>query len=141
MTPNTPRYGSPREPLFRNHGTKSFILVYNLYWLENVLILTPNDPKNPPSWGHPDFSLFLAEVSGQDLSNELSSVNFGRLSASERHLHWKKHVTKNSQLLPDFKPHPKAKPNPKPNPKSNPDHNPKPLLSLNLRLNLSQNLP
>ena len=44
--------------------------------------------------GFRHFSLFLAEVSGQGASNELFSVKFGSLGASERHLHLKKnHVT------------------------------------------------
>ena len=46
--------------------------------------------------GHMGFrptGLFLAEVSGRDASNELSSVKFGSLGVSEVHLHSiKKHV-------------------------------------------------
>ena len=50
MTPNTPNLGSgdlnwPRKRLFRNHRTKSFILVYNLPWFETLSILTPNTPN------------------------------------------------------------------------------------------------
>ena len=44
--PNSPQFGVrlPRKALFCNHGTKSFVSVYNLSWFEKFCIFIPNDP-------------------------------------------------------------------------------------------------
>ena len=67
LTSNASHLGSdnlrwPRKPLYVNHGTKSFILVYSLSRFENFRILTRNDPKYPQIWGR---------VTSTDLENHV----------------------------------------------------------------------
>ena len=76
--PNYPKFGVewPRELFFRNHATKSFwyIITYMISLSLKILVcwlqITPKIPKV----GTTHFSLFLAEFSGQDASNELDKL-------------------------------------------------------------------
>ena len=83
MIANAPNLGSddlgcPRKPLFLNHGTKSFILVYNLSRFENVCILTPNDPKYPQLTPTPNLQNKIS-LSVSRLQFELSQALIGQL--------------------------------------------------------------
>ena len=57
MTPTKFGVEWPREPS-RDQEVLVYHTEYDLSKFENFSILTPNDPKNPQSWRHPDFPLF-----------------------------------------------------------------------------------
>ena len=80
MTSNTPRFGVrwPREQLFRNHVTKSSILIYKLSRFEKVWLLTPNDPKNPQVTPTPNLQNIKALL-GPKLQFELFQALIGQL--------------------------------------------------------------